>query len=102
MEIYTHNGVDSDGLDLWISRRGSKAENFHQKMHVAVGPFGIGAETAHYLQVILAYQYLINTGVNHCGDAVSSSYSVWLLNNLLAHKQCLNHSVASTYKKAKL
>jgi hypothetical protein len=68
VDMYTHNGVDSDGLDLWISRRGSKAENFHQKMHVAVGPFGIGIETAHYLQVILAFQYMIHAGIRRCGE----------------------------------
>ena len=39
-----------------------------QKMKVSLGTFGIGAETAHSLQVILAYEYLIDAGVNHCGE----------------------------------
>lgn len=68
VEMYTHIGYDSDGLDLWIRRRGSKAENFHQKMIVAAGPFGFGIETSHYLQVILAYMYTINAGINRCGE----------------------------------
>ena len=68
VEMYTHDGCDSDGLDLWISRRGSKGENFHQKMRVAVGPFGISVETAHYVHVILAYLYLVSAGVNRCNE----------------------------------
>ncbi|KAL7535177.1 hypothetical protein ACHAXR_006318 [Thalassiosira sp. AJA248-18] len=68
VEMYRHDGYDSDGLELWLRRRGSKAENFHQKMHVAVGPCGIGVEMAHYLQVILAYQYLVNAGIRRCGE----------------------------------
>ena len=39
-----------------------------KKMHVAVGTFGIGVETAHYLQVILAYQYLVNGRIRRCGE----------------------------------
>ena len=66
--MYKHDGYDSNGLDLWLRRRGSKAEVFHQKMHVAVGPWGIGVEMAHYLQVILAYEYVVNAGVRRCGE----------------------------------
>ncbi len=47
--------------------RESKAENSHQKMHVTVGPWGIGVELAHYLQVILAYQYTVNDDILGCG-----------------------------------
>ena len=42
VHMYDFDGCDSDGLDTWISRRGSKAENFHQKMKVAAGPWGMG------------------------------------------------------------
>ena len=66
--MYKHNGVDPDGLDLWLRRRGSRAENFHQKMKVAAGPFGFGVETFHYLQVLLAYFYNISAGINRCGE----------------------------------
>ena len=66
--MYEHKGFDSNGLDLWQRKRGSKAENFHQKMHVAAGPFGIGVEMSHYLHVILAYKYLISAGINRCGE----------------------------------
>ena len=65
--MYTHDRHDTDGLDQWLRRRGSKVENFYQKMHVAAGPFGIGVELAHYLQVILAYSwYNVNTGIKCC------------------------------------
>lgn len=68
VEMYKHDGYDSNGLDLWLRHRGSKAENFHQKMHVAVGPYGIGVESAHYLQVILAYFYNVNAGIRRCDE----------------------------------
>ena len=68
VEMYRHNGIDSDGLNLYQRRRGSKAENFHQKMKVSVGPYGIGIETSHYLLVNLAYQYNVNAGVARCGE----------------------------------
>ena len=68
VEMYKHEAYDQDGLELWLRHRGSKAENFHQKMHVAVGPYGIGVQTAHYLQVILAYSYLVNARVRRCDE----------------------------------
>ena len=36
VDMYTYDGVDSDGLDLWIRHRGSRAENLHQKMKAQV------------------------------------------------------------------
>jgi hypothetical protein len=59
VEMFRHNGIDSDGIDWWLHDRGSRAENFHQKMITAMGPFGIGVELGHYLHVILPYFYLI-------------------------------------------
>eukprot|EP00978_Attheya_sp_CCMP212_P011036 scaffold26936_cov32-Attheya_sp.AAC.2 len=67
VEMYTHDGYDRDGLDLWLRNRGSKAENFHQKMKVGAGPHDMGVETAHYYQVLLTYLYLVNAGVRRCG-----------------------------------
>ena len=69
VEMYQHNGVDSNGLDLWLRRRNSRAENCHQKMNVATGPFGIGAEMAHMLHVILCYRYHVSAGINRLGES---------------------------------
>ena len=55
VHMFDSVGFDSDGLELYQSRRGSKAENFHQKMHVVAEPYGIGVEKAHYLHLILSY-----------------------------------------------
>ena len=68
VEMYQHDGQDHDGLDLWLRQRGSRAENFHQKMRVAAGPFGFGVEMSHYLQVLLAYFYNISIGIERCGE----------------------------------
>ena len=37
-------------------------------MSVAAGPFGMGAEMAHYVQVVLAYLYTVNAGTHRCGE----------------------------------
>ena len=68
VEMYKHNGYDADGLDLWLPCRGSKGENFHQKLSIAAGPFGIGTETGHCLQVTLSYLYLVSAGIKRCGE----------------------------------
>ena len=78
VDMYTHNGVDSDGLDIWLRRRGSRAENLHQKMNASVGPMGIGAETAHNLQVLVLYEYLVNTGITRCGEPDFGHTHHWL------------------------
>ena len=78
VNMYTHDGLDSDGLDLWLRRRGSRAENLHQKMKASVGPLGIGAETAHNLQVLTLYEYLVNTGVTRCGEPNFGHTHHWL------------------------
>ena len=68
VEMYRHNGYDSAGLDLWLRNRGSRAENFHQKMKVACGQHGIGVEMAHYLHLTLSYRYLVNAGIARCEE----------------------------------
>ena len=40
MEMYQHDGVDSNGFDLWLRTTGGKCENYHQKL-LGCGPFGM-------------------------------------------------------------
>jgi len=77
VEMYNHIGYDSNNLPLWHRRRGSKAENFHQKMHVAAGPFGVGMETGHYLHVLLAYMYNVSAGINRCCEPDFGHFDLW-------------------------
>ena len=77
VEMYSHNGYDSNNLPLWHRRRGSKAENFHQKMHAAAGPFGFGMETGHCLHVLLAYMYNVSAGINRCGEPDFGHADLW-------------------------
>mmetsp|Transcript_4336 Transcript_4336/g.6328 ORF Transcript_4336/g.6328 Transcript_4336/m.6328 type:complete len:158 (-) Transcript_4336:565-1038(-) len=37
-------------------------------MNVATGPFGIGAEMAHIVHVILCYRYHVSVGINRLGE----------------------------------
>jgi hypothetical protein len=62
-------GVDKDGLNLYIGlRRTTRAENIHQKMRGSMGPWGLGAWSAHYLLLLLSYRYNISTGIRRCNE----------------------------------
>ena len=63
INLFEHDGYDSNGVSLWLRNTGTKCENFHQKLHVGTGPFGMGVESAHYFHVILSYDYLVNAAV---------------------------------------
>ena len=61
--MYIPDDTDSNGLDLWLRTTGTKGENYHQKLIVGTGPFGMGVESAHYYHVLLSYVYLVNASV---------------------------------------
>jgi hypothetical protein len=64
VELYQWDGVDKDGLDVWLRRRGSnRSELLHQKMKVAFGPHGVGATVGHFLLLLVTYIFNVNTGV---------------------------------------
>jgi hypothetical protein len=68
VEMFQWDGTDKYGLNLWLRRRGSnRSENMHQKMRVAFGPHGVGAEVGHFLLLIVTYRYNINAGVRRKG-----------------------------------
>ena len=51
---------------LWL--RGTvRAENPHQKMKTAMGPWGVGARTGHMLLVLICYQYNVKSHIQRCG-----------------------------------
>ena len=89
VEMYTHDGYDCDGLDLWIRHRGSKAENFHQKMIAACGPWMFGVEKSHYLQVLLAYFYNINAGITRCHEPDFGHFMLHLEDRIQSRMQQL-------------
>ena len=67
--LFQHDGQDRYGLDLWLRKRGStKAENFHQKLRVAFGPWSVGARTGHFLMVNTASRFNVKTGVRRNND----------------------------------
>jgi hypothetical protein len=69
VSLFTWRGTDGSGLDLWWRNRGStRAENIHQKMKVAFGPWGVGAQTGHFLLLLISYRYNVNTGIRRCNE----------------------------------
>lgn len=69
VSLYQWDGRDSHGLDVWLRRRGSnRSENMHQKMRVAFGPHGVGAEVGHFLLLLVTYRYNVNSGIRRKGN----------------------------------
>ena len=67
ISMYQYDGVDSFGLRLYLRKRGSsKTENFHQKLAIAFGAWSIGAQTGHFLMVLVAYRYNVRTAIRRC------------------------------------
>ena len=61
-------GCDKFGLPLFIRKRGTvRTENVHQKMKVAIGPWGIGAQAAHYLLLLLCFRYNVSSNIRRRG-----------------------------------
>jgi hypothetical protein len=61
-------GCDKFGLPLFIRKRGTvRTENVHQKMKVAIGPWGIGARAAHYLLLLLCFRYNVSSNIRRRG-----------------------------------
>eukprot|EP00978_Attheya_sp_CCMP212_P040584 scaffold223105_cov63-Attheya_sp.AAC.1 len=66
--FYEQNGHDKYGLPLFIRKKGTvRAENLHQKTKMAIGPWGIGARSAHYLMLLLQYRYNVAAGIRRRG-----------------------------------
>lgn len=64
VSFFRRVGVDSAGFDLWIRMKGScRNELIHQKMSVAMGPWGVGAAVAHHLLLLVAYKFNVSTGI---------------------------------------
>jgi len=66
--MFRYKGKDADGLNLYYRLRGARAENVHQKMHISVGPWGIGPRSGHYILLDLCFRYNVNAGIARCGD----------------------------------
>ena len=67
VSLYQYDGTDSNGLNMYLRKRGStKAENFHQKLWAAFGPWSIGVETGHHLMLLVSYRYNVHTAIRRC------------------------------------
>jgi hypothetical protein len=63
--MFIWNEKDSHGLDKWFRLRGSdRTENVHQRQRVAFGPWGVGAQTGHYLLLLVSYFYNVNGAIS--------------------------------------
>jgi hypothetical protein len=69
INLYTWDGVDSDGLDIYTRRRGSnRAELYHRFFSLAFGPATMGPEMGHYLMLLVSYRFNISTGIARCNE----------------------------------
>jgi len=69
INLYTWDGVDSDGLDIYTRRRGSnRAELYHRFLSLAFGPATMGPEMGHYLMLLVSYRFNISTGIARCNE----------------------------------
>ena len=65
--LFQWDGTDQNGIDLWIRFRGStRAENVHQKLNSALGPWGVGAQTGHYLMLLICFRYNVQSRIRRC------------------------------------
>ena len=56
-------------LIYWLQLCGSSwAENFHQKIRFAVGPWGFGARASHNILVLLAFHYNVSASIIICDE----------------------------------
>jgi len=76
-------GHDKYGLPTFIRKRGTvRTENVHQKMKVAIGPWGIGARSAHYLLVLLIHRYNTATNIRRRGHHNFGHCELWLVDRI--------------------
>jgi hypothetical protein len=69
VSTYLKGGTDSNGFQLWFRNDGSvRCENFHKIMRMALAQQDcVGIKTAHFLLVMIAFRYNVNTGVRRLG-----------------------------------
>eukprot|EP00957_Ditylum_brightwellii_P206561 15349005-Ditylum_brightwellii.AAC.1 len=68
VQLFIRSGKDSFGLPLYFRLRGTvRTENLHQKMKTAIGPWSVGARTAHMMLVLICYRYNVRTSIKRCG-----------------------------------
>lgn len=66
--LFIRNGSDSYGLPMYYRLRGTvRTENLHQKMKTAIGPWAVGARTAHMMLLIICYRYNVQSAIRRCG-----------------------------------
>lgn len=87
--MYRRVSQDKHGLPLYIRFRGTvRCENIHQKMKVAIGPWGVGARTAHFLLVILCHRYNVTSGTKRCGNHDYGHFELDLIDKIqIRHRE---------------
>jgi hypothetical protein len=69
VSVYQWDGKGANGLDMWLRLRGStRAENLHQKLNAALGPWGIGARSGHYVVLLVCHRYNVQTGIRRYNE----------------------------------
>lgn len=74
---------DMHGLPVYRRLRGTvRTENVHQKMETAIGPWGVGARTAHALLLLISYRYNANTTTTRCNGYEFGHYELHYIDRI--------------------
>lgn len=83
VQLFIQSGKDSFGLPLYFRLRGTvRTENLHQKMKTAIGPWSVGATTAHMMLVLICYRYNVRTSITRCGATDFGHYELHLIDRI--------------------
>ena len=98
--MFSQIKTDANGLPLYIRFRGTvRTENVHQMMKTAVGPWNLGAESAHMLLVLVCYGYNVQSLMRRCGGYDYGHSELYLIDRLqIRIREIFNVHIFPTHK----
>ena len=101
------NGLDSDGLNLWLRSRGSnRCKNYHHKLESAIRLWIIGPILGHHILLHLACRCNIKSNIKRCNGINFRHFELQLidrmqikmqqLHNVIIFKNYINSAIVKT------
>ena len=90
MHSFHHIGIDGNGLNLYVTNRGTNLnENFHQKLKVSIGPWAVGAASAHIIMNLLTLRSNVHARIKRHGDPNHGHPYLWFIDKIQIKLQSL-------------